>query len=150
MLKKLVVLTICTQFLAASVFCEPQITTRNIQVGSLTNLPENESLEIQELISRHGGTISRPESCPLESNKHLEVLGKINNIKTLFETNCLDSDQDRLKEVLDGAGKIQTELDKVSEQNSSEETNESGLGSIGQQILMSVVLNLTESKSPIS
>ena len=74
------------------------------------------------------------------------MLGKINNIKTLFETNCLDSDQDRLKEVIEGAGKIQTELDKVNEENSSEETDNSGLGSIVPQILMSVVLNLMGNK----
>ena len=90
MLKKLVILTICTQLIAVSALSNSQMALRNIEVGNLSDLLKR-STEILELISRHGGTISRPESCPLESNKHLEVLGKINNIKTLFETNCLDS-----------------------------------------------------------
>ena len=130
MFRNLVILTICTQLSAGAVLANNNFANRNIEVGSLYELPENEVNEIRELIDRHGGTNSRPESCPLESNSHLEILGKINNIKTLFETNCLDSDQDRLKEVLEGAGKIQTELDKIGESSSTEENQSSDLGSI--------------------
>ena len=48
--------------------------------------------------------------------KNIDILTKINNIKTLFKDNCLDGNQTRMEEILEGAANIQAELDKLAEE----------------------------------
>jgi hypothetical protein len=99
-------------------------------VPELYSVPKDKIMKVQEVISRHGGGTPRPESCPLESEKNIDILTKINNIKTLFKDNCLDNNQNRMEEILQGAQNIQAELDKIAEESKEATDEEIELGSI--------------------
>ena len=96
-------------------------------IGKLRNLPEATKLQLVEILKRHSGGSDRPDSCPLESKQNIDILGKINNIKTLFKDDCLDKDQSRLDEVLQGAESIQAELDKISKEKEDQKEEEAAL-----------------------
>ena len=116
-------------------FCSTQLISgeKSRQIDNMPTLytvPEVKLQEIQNIISRHGGGTPRPESCPLESGKNIDILTKINNIKTLFKDNCLDNNQTRMEEILQGAQNIQAELDKISEESKEASEGDIELGTI--------------------
>ena len=67
-----------------------------------------QKLQLQRNIEEQYGGSDRPDSCPLKV-KNIDILSKINNIKT-FKDDCLDKDQSRLEEVLQGAESIKLNL----------------------------------------
>ena len=92
--------------------------THSVFGGSTTSyLPTfNEQLakDIIDISARQGGGTQRPQACPMESNNYIDLLTKVQNIKSLFQENCLDGDQSMIDEVLEGAESLQTEIDQIS------------------------------------
>lgn len=124
-----IILTVVIFLIANSSFSS--IKSRQIEnIPLLYSVPKEKVSQIESVISRHGGGTPRPESCPLESEKNIDILTKINNIKTLFKDNCLDNNQGRMEEILQGAQNIQAELDKIAEQTKEASSGDIELGSI--------------------
>ena len=76
----------------------------------ISKIDEKSQERIDYLVNRHKPTFVRPESCPMQSNKHKDILGKIENIKNLFKDNCTNTDPARLDELLSSATSIQNEI----------------------------------------
>jgi hypothetical protein len=104
--------------------------------GAITAIDSIKQDRIDYLLNRHKPTSVRPKSCPMQSNKHKDILGKIENIKNLFKDNCTNADPARLDELLSGATSIQTEIDSAGGQSSSIPTEVNG------QAISSVVNNI--------
>ena len=83
--------------------------------------------KIESVSARQSGGTQRPQSCPLESKLHLDLLTKVQNIKSLFTDSCLDNDQSVITDILEGAESIQNEINSIGqteESDSSEEATE--------------------------
>lgn len=87
----------------------------SVEVEALPQLDEQMRLLTQNLFVRHKGNDLRPESCPLASTKHIDILSKIQSINSLLKDNCLDADQNRLDQILSGATTLQAELDRAAQ-----------------------------------
>ncbi len=75
-------------------------------------------LEMERFISRYRESTGRVDSCPLDSNQYRDIFTKIDTIRALFRDNCLDSDQERLSEILQNARSIQDSLNTYRDQQS--------------------------------
>jgi len=117
--KKILSLIICAS-LYSSMSLAQESQFPNLGVANLPSLDDQTRSQASEFYNRNKGDAIRPEACPLESKKHKDILSKIENIKTLFKENCLDSDQNLLDQMLSGATSIQSELDKVVASASSD------------------------------
>lgn len=91
---------------------------------------------IDYLLTRHKPAHVRPASCPMNSIKHKDILGKIKNIKDLFKDNCTDADPARLDELLSSAESIQTEVNTATSTETAIPTEVNG------QAISSVVSNI--------
>lgn len=78
------------------------------------DLDSSKQERIEFLLKRHKPAHVRPASCPMNSNNHKDILGKIKNIKDLFKDNCSNLDPARLDEILLSAESIQTEVDTAT------------------------------------
>lgn len=122
MLKSLISTYLCLSFIIKPVYAN-SIEETNF----LDEISQPLKIQIMDLISRQSGGTQRPESCPLESNLHLDLLTKVQTIKNLFQDNCLDSDQTIIDEILSGAKTIQEDIDSIQEttdSNNPEDTAE--------------------------
>lgn len=72
-----------------------------------------------QLIKRYNTSVERPKSCPLESKKFSDLLGKTEAIKEALKGNCLKKDGDKLTEVLESIKGIQDEIKSNSMLNNS-------------------------------
>ncbi len=109
--------------------------------GPINGIGPKKQERIDYLLNRHKPTSVRPESCPMQSNKHKDILGKIENIKNLFKDNCTNTDPARLDELLSGATSIQTEINSAQTQTGSDQTTSVPTEVNGQSI-SSVVNNI--------
>ena len=91
-----------------------------IDLPDLSVVEEADLKRIEQLLNRHQVNFDRPKACPLESRSNLDILTKIETIRTLFTDNCLDSDQARLDELLRSAQDIQTAINQA---NSNQNNN---------------------------
>ncbi|MFT6071420.1 MAG: hypothetical protein ACJAT2_001599 [Bacteriovoracaceae bacterium] len=109
--------------------------------GAITDIGPEKQDRIEYLLNRHKPTSVRPESCPMQSNKHKDILGKIENIKNLFKDNCTNTDPARLEELLSGATSIQSEINAAQAQTGSNQSTSIPTEVNGQDI-SSVVNNI--------
>jgi len=89
----------------------------------LSNITPELKKQIDGLIARQSGGTQRPEACPLESKLHLDLLTKVQNIKSLFQDDCLDNDQTIIAEILEGAKSIQENIEAINPEDDTEESN---------------------------
>jgi len=89
----------------------------------LNNITPELKKQIDGLIARQSGGTQRPEACPLESKLHLDLLTKVQNIKSLFQDDCLDNDQTIISEILEGAKSIQENIEAINPEDDTEESN---------------------------
>ena len=89
----------------------------------LNNITPGLKKQIDGLIARQSGGTQRPEACPLESKLHLDLLTKVQNIKSLFQDDCLDNDQTIISEILEGAKSIQENIEAINPEDDTEESN---------------------------
>ena len=99
-------------------------STKLLATTSLPELDQALVKKIENIVTKQNGGTQRPESCPLESKAHLDLLTKVLNIKTLFKENCLDGDQTIIDDVLSGAKDIQDEIDQLNSDEESSDENE--------------------------
>lgn len=76
----------------------------------------------ENIIAKFKLPADKNRSCPLESNNYKDLLAKIETIRNLFMDNCMDTDQSRLDEILNGAQTIQSELNAAGVAADSNET----------------------------
>lgn len=99
---------------------------RSLENNPLLELSDELVSEIEELLARYQVRSFTPKSCPLDSDRYLDILTQVTNIKTLFRDGCLDNDQQRLAEMLSGAQNIQDTLDEMRASRSTGEDSEEG------------------------
>jgi hypothetical protein len=97
-----------------------EATLKSHQVSGLSQADKE---ALNALISRNRSSTERPESCPLNSDGHKDILAKVESIRSLFKnTDCLE-DPTQLDAILSGAQAIGQGIDNV-------QTSAGGTGSI--------------------
>lgn len=109
--------------------------------GPIVGIDSQKQDRIDYLLERHKPTSVRPLACPMQSNQHKDILGKIVNIKNLFKDNCTNADPARLDELLEGATLIQNDINTAQGQTGSAESTAIPTEVNGQAI-SSVVNNI--------
>lgn len=66
------------------------------------------------LAARHTTTFVRPESCPLHSNRYQDIVKKLQGIQTLFKEGCVDNDQARFDDILNGVTSLSEQIDTIN------------------------------------
>ncbi|MGZ3788972.1 MAG: hypothetical protein ACXVLQ_10630 [Bacteriovorax sp.] len=79
---------------------------------SAINLQAQELDQVNAMINKYKITAERPNACPLESKKFVDLLAKTEAITNIFKSNCLQKDDSKMTEILTSVQDIQDELKK--------------------------------------
>lgn len=92
-------------------------TVKNNSIESIT---QEQKETVEHLEKRHLTKYQRPESCPLSSDKYMDILSKLEGIKLLFENTCFSDYQDQFDAILAGATNLQTAVNTQIENSETE------------------------------
>lgn len=67
------------------------------------------------LAIRHARAFERPDSCPLHSNRYQDIVKKLQGIQTLFKEGCVDNDQARFDDILNGVTNLSAQIDTIND-----------------------------------
>lgn len=101
----------------------PQLTE---QVQKM-RLADDLSNRAQFLAARHSNSFVRPEACPMHSNRFQDLVAKIQAIQTLFKEGCVDNDQSRFDDILNGVTSLNEQISAINKPDADSDAADDAL-----------------------